>query len=175
MPDSFTKNVPDEYRTLVNHAVNLRGQIITSYAHIEFLLADICLKAWPRSEYSHLATAFPYKTDSRIKAVRALFECNGPLKAYYKGVQPALDKLLDFEELRHFVAHGLVVVTPMPPSEAMLEYRLYRTTKQGVAIAFMETSASDLRDVSLEIATLLDQMLRTFARIYSDLGFELDD
>jgi hypothetical protein len=31
--------------------------------------------------------------------------------------------------------HGLLIVTPMPPSDAMLEYRLYRTTKQGTAIA----------------------------------------
>jgi hypothetical protein len=85
-----------------------------------------------------------------------------------------LDKLLDFEELRHFVAHGLLIVAPMPPSDAMLEYRLYRTSKQGVAIAFMETSASDLEDVSLKIGTLLNQMLQTFVRIYADLGFELE-
>jgi hypothetical protein len=112
MSDSFSDDVPDEFKALVNHAIYLRGNVITSYAHIEFLLADICLKAWQRSEYSHLAGAFPYKTDSRIKAVRALFECDGPLKAYRDGVQPALDKLLDFEERRHFFAHGLFIVTP---------------------------------------------------------------
>jgi hypothetical protein len=139
------RRVCDENKVLVNHAVYLRGNIITSYAHIEFLLADICLKAWQLPEYAHFAGAFPYKTDSRIKAARALFEGEGPLKQYREGIQPALDELLDFEELRHFVAHGLLIVN------ATLEYRLYRTTKQGTAIAFMETSASDLDGVALEI------------------------
>lgn len=175
MSDEFSDDVSDEAKQLVNHAVCLRGNIITSYAHIEFLLADICLKAWQLPEYAHLARAFPYKTDSRIKAVRALFECNGPLKPYREGVQPALDQLLHFEERRHFIAHGLMIVTPMPPSDAMLQYRLYRTTEHGTAIAFFETSASDLEPVALEIGTLLNRMLTTFRRIYSDLGFEFDD
>jgi hypothetical protein len=175
MSDDFSDDVSEGIKELVNHAVYLRGNIITSYAHIEFLLADICLKAWQLGEYAHLAGAFPYKTDSRIKAVRALFEGEGPLKPHREGIQPALDKLLSFEELRHFVAHGLLIVTPMPPSDAMLQYRLYRTTKLGTAIAFMETSASDLDDVALEIGTLLNKMLTTFRRIYFDLGFELED
>jgi hypothetical protein len=63
----------------------------------------------------------------------------------------------------------------MPPTDATLEYRLYRTTKQGTAIAFMETSASDLDGVALEIGTLLNGMLTTFRRIYFDLGFEFED
>jgi hypothetical protein len=175
MPTDFSDDVSDEVKALVNHAVYLRGNIITSYAHIEFLLADLCLKAWQLGEYAHLAGAFPYKTDSRIKAVGALFECNGPLKPYREGVQPALDKLLSFEERRHFIAHGLMIVTPMPPSDAMLQYRLYRTSKQGTAIAFFETSASDLDPVALEIGTLLNGMLTTFRRIYFDLGFEFED
>jgi hypothetical protein len=175
MSDDFSDDVSDESKAIVNPAVYLRGNIITSYAHIEFLLADICLKAWQLGEYAHLARPFPYKTDSRIKAVRALFEGEGPLKPHREGTQQALDKLLNFEELRHFIAHGLMIVTPMPPSDAMSQYRLYRTTKQGTVIAFFETSASDLDHVALEIGTLLTNMLTTFRRIYFDLGFELED
>jgi hypothetical protein len=85
VPSDFSDDVGDESKALVNHALYLRGNIITSYAHIEFLLADICLKAWQLDEYAHLAGAFPYKTDSRIKAVRALFEGEGPLKRYREG------------------------------------------------------------------------------------------
>jgi hypothetical protein len=67
-----------------------------------------------------------------------------------------------------------MIVTPMPPSDAMLKYRLYRTSKQGTAIAFFETSASDLEPVALEIGTLLNGMLTAFRRIYFDLGFEFE-
>jgi len=128
-----------------------------------------------KKEYAHLSGTFPYKTESRIKAVRRLFEIDGPLKLYFPGVQPVLDKLLDFEELRHLVADGLVIVTPMPPDDARLEYRLYSTTKKGPAIGLLETSTSELEDISLKIGELLHQMLTTFRHIYSDLGFELED
>jgi hypothetical protein len=175
MSDEFSNDVSDETKALVNHAVYLRGNIITSYAHIEFLLADICLKAWQLPDYTHLARAFPYKTDSRIRAVGALLGCEGPLKQYREGVQPVLDKLLSYEERRHFIAHGLMIVTPLPPNDATLQYRLYRTTRQGTAIAFFETTASDLEPVALDIGTLLTGMLITFRRIYFDLGFELED
>jgi hypothetical protein len=175
MSDDFSDDVSDDAKAIVNHAVYQRGNIITSYAHIEFLLADICLKAWQLEDYKHLAGKFPYSVDSRIKAARLLFDTEGPMKKHRDGVQPALDRLLDFEERRHFFAHGLLIVTPMPPDDAMLQYRLYRTTKQGTAIAFFETSASDLDEVALEIGNLQTELLLAFRRIFSELGLELED
>src|ERR1700693_775996 len=115
MPKDLSDDVSDEVKAIVNHAHYVRGTIISSYAHIEFLLADLSLNAWKMPEYAHLAGPFPYKVDSRIKAVGKLFEADGPLKWYRAGVQPALDELLKLEELRHFVAHGLMIVTPRPP------------------------------------------------------------
>ena len=173
MSASFKQDVSDVAKDIVNHAIHLRGMIITSYAHIEFLLADICLKAWQREEYAHLAGPFPYKADTRIKAVSKLLDTDGPLKTYRPGVQPVLDELLSFEELRHFVAHGLLVVTP-DPSGPRMQYRLYRTTKHGTEIGFLETSSSELTDASLKISGLLHQMLTTFRRIYFDLGLEFE-
>jgi hypothetical protein len=142
--------------------------------HIEFLLADICLKAWQLS-MRILQDHFLTKPIAASKPSEHCSKCNGPLTPYREGVQPALDKLLNFEERRHFIAHGLMIVTPMPPIDAMLQYRLYRTSKQGTSIAFFETSASGLEPVALEIGTLLTGMLTTFRRIYFDLGFEFED
>jgi len=82
------QNFAEAAKAMVSQATFLRGSIITSYAHIEFLLADICVKLWQKPEYQHLAGAFPYKTDSRIKAVRTLFDAEGPLKTYRSGVDP---------------------------------------------------------------------------------------
>jgi hypothetical protein len=137
------------------------------------LLADICLKAWQRAEYAHLAGPFPYKTDTRIKAVSKLLNTDGPLKAHRPGVQSALDELLRFEELRHFVAHGLLIVTP-DPSGPRMQYRLYRDTKHGTEIGFLELSFSELTDASLKISELLHQTATTFRRIYFDLGWKFE-
>jgi len=173
MPDNLSDDVDEETKAVVNHAVYVRGTIISSYAHIEFLLADLCLKAWKMPEYAHLAGAFPYKIESRLKAVGKLLEADGPLKSYRPGIEPALDELLKLEDLRHFVAHGLMIITPTPPKGATVEYRLYRTTKDGVEIAFHEVPASELEDVGTKISGSLNQMLVTFNRMYSDLGLEL--
>jgi hypothetical protein len=175
MSGEFSTDVSDASKELVENAIYLRGVVITSYAHIEFMLADICLKAWQLPEYATLMGPFPYSVETRIKAVRALFDADGPLKPFREGMQPVLDELLDYEERRHFVAHGLLIVTPMPPDDAMLQYRLYRTTKQGTAIAFWETSASDLEAVCFTINALETKMLVALRPIYFDLGFELED
>lgn len=161
-------------KAMVNHAVWLRGTIITNYAHIEFLLADICVKAWQKPKYQHLSTSFPYKTETRIKAVRELFDAEGPLKKHRSGVDPALDELLTFEELRHFIAHGLMIVTPYP-DDPKLEFRLYQTKRQGYAISFKEMTASELADVSNRIAELQTQLLVSFRAIYSELKLEFND
>jgi hypothetical protein len=158
----------------VTHAVYLRGSIIHAYAHIEYLLADICLQAWKTSQYAHLATPFPYKTDSRIKAVRLLFDSDGPLKSYRDDLRPVLDDLLNFEEMRHFVAHGVMVVKATGPAGIPLEFRLFRTTKKGPEIGAIDMTSAELEDVGVKISSLLHQMLTTFHRIYSDLGFEME-
>jgi hypothetical protein len=176
MSENFSHDVSEEVKAVTNHAVWVRGTIISSYAHIEFLLADLCLKAWKMPEYAHLAGAFPYKIDSRLKAVGKLFEAVGPLKSYRPGIEPALDELLKLEDLRQFVAHGLMIITPTPPPNGpTVEYRLYRVTKDGVEIAFHEASALELVDAAVKISDSLNQMLITFRRLYSDLGFELSE
>jgi hypothetical protein len=161
-------------KAIVAHAVYLRGSIIHSYAHIEYLLADICLQAWKANQYAHLAAPFPYKTDSRIKAVRMLFDSDGPLKSYREDLQPVLDDLLNFEEMRHFVAHGVMVVRATGPVGTPLEFRLFRTTKKGPQLGAINTTSDELADVGVKISSLLHQMLTTFHRIYSDLGFEME-
>jgi hypothetical protein len=175
MADDLPDDVSEEMKILVNHAVYVRGTIISSYAHIEFLLADLCLKAWEMPEYAHLAGSFPYKIETRLKAAGKLFEADGPLRAYRSGVQAALDELLQLEDLRHFVAHGLMILTPTPPDSALVEYRLYRTTREGPTLVFYEVPLSELEDTGTKISGSLNQMLITFNRIYSDLDFELRD
>jgi hypothetical protein len=164
----------DEDRAMVSDAVFTRGSIITSYAHIEYLLADFCLQAWKRSEYTHLRGVFPYKTESRIRAVRKLLESDGPLKLYCEALQPVLDDLLDFEEIRHFVAHGVMVVKATPPTGARIEYQLFRTTKEGPQLGALNTTSAEMEDVGIKISVLLGKLLTTMNRIYDDLDFEME-
>ena len=53
---------PSEFqKSLIEQVTYLRGRIITSYAQVEFLLADISVK---------LDLRFPYRISDRIKAAK---------------------------------------------------------------------------------------------------------
>ena len=54
-------------KEIVREALLLRGTIITSYAHAEFLLAaDIGMRCWTRSAHKHLGGGpFPYSVEKR--------------------------------------------------------------------------------------------------------------
>jgi hypothetical protein len=54
--------------TVMADAAMLRGAIVTSYAQVEHLLADIVLRCQPMAEYSNLPQTFPYKTGNPHRA-----------------------------------------------------------------------------------------------------------
>jgi hypothetical protein len=67
-----------EVKEAVRDAARIRGEIITSFAQIEFVLADIVVKCASRAEYKNLVARFPYKVESRTGAVKALVKAPGP-------------------------------------------------------------------------------------------------
>jgi hypothetical protein len=44
----------DRHKAIVSEVHLLRGVIVSSYAHVEFLLGDLCMKAWRTTTFSHL-------------------------------------------------------------------------------------------------------------------------
>ena len=115
-----------EVKEAVRHAARIRGEIITSFAQIEFVLADIVVKCASRAEYKNVVARFPYKVESRISAVTALVNAPGPLQKYKDEIVRVIDHLLSYSELRDFMAHGLVMLTPTVDKDPRLEYRMYR-------------------------------------------------
>jgi hypothetical protein len=63
----------DRHKAIVSEVHWLRGVIVSSYAHVEFLLGDLCMKAWYTPPYNHLRGKFPYRLEARIKSARELF------------------------------------------------------------------------------------------------------
>ena len=101
------KTPDDQVKNAVQHAAFLRGTIIGGYAQVEFILGDIWVCCIHRPEYSSsIRQSFPYKLDSRIKTVRALLALPGPLKRFESEMDGLLNQILDYEEIRQFLAHG---------------------------------------------------------------------
>jgi hypothetical protein len=139
------------------------------YAHIEFLLADLCEKVWARPDYASLRAVFPYRMETRIAEVRKIFSYDGPLKQYQAPVEALLSRLQDYEEMRHFMAHGVMLIDY---SSSQVEMRLYRPTKGG-RVEIRTKIFSDihqLENVTAEIAQFADDWVRLLLQIDTAAG-----
>ena len=81
------------HRDLIDEAIYLRGRIVSAYAQVEFLLADLVAK---------LEDRFAYLIDTRIKGVKKIAEMPG-YEVYKQELDRVCDELLVYDELRHFM------------------------------------------------------------------------
>lgn len=176
VPAAATLNPPrepsDATKQVIQQFAFLRGAFIGSYAQVEFLLADICVKAWPRPQYQHLRSKFPYQADSRVKAANALFESAGPLSKYLAEVDGLFEKLLRYEEFRDFLAHGLMRVEVEGKNKATIQLRMYRPEKIGLKLGMMTMELRQMADASVEIVKFTHQLVVLFRRIYREQNLE---
>lgn len=164
----------DAQKNIIQTAAFLRGTIITSFAQVEFILADLAVKCERFPEYKALLRKFPYKLEERIKAVKNLLSAPGPLVKYRNEVEPLVQKILDYEELRHFLAHGLLIVKTAG-DEHVLQYRMYRPGKNGLEIGFIETDTNQLERNAVEIALYSQSVLVLFRKMYLEQGIGTRD
>jgi hypothetical protein len=152
-----------ENREIVKQVQVLRGAYIGSYAQVEFLLADICVKAWELPAYQHLRVKFPYRAESRVKAAIALFDSAGPFAQYREEVRFA--ELLRFEELRDFLAHGFLRINTKHP-DFSLHLRMYRPDREGLKIGTIDVPVKELADAVTQIVTFAHRFVTLFRRVY---------
>src|SRR5258707_3630338 len=101
----------DDQKSLINECTRCRGLIVGSYAHVEFLLADLCIKSWRLPSYRSLAKRFPYKSATRERAVSAILALEaGPLFEFGAAAAPFLKQWRDSERDRNIMAHGLMTI-----------------------------------------------------------------
>jgi hypothetical protein len=162
---------PAEIKKAVEQANLLRGAYIGSYAQVEFLLADICVKAWELPEYKHLRVKFPYKVESRVKAANALFAGDGPLAKYRKEVLGLFDELLRFEAFRDFMAHGLLRIDVQRPN-FHLHLRMYKPEKEGLKIGTINISINDLANAVQQVVSFTHHFVTLLRRVYLEQNLQ---
>src|SRR4051794_36092753 len=96
-------------KRVINECLRCRGMLISSFAHVEFLLADLCLKSWRIKHYERLANRFPYRAGTRERAVNAILSAeDGPLSEFWDAAKPLLQTWRESERDRNMMAHGLM-------------------------------------------------------------------
>jgi hypothetical protein len=152
-----------QQKSLVDEALYLRGRIVAAYAQVEFLLADISVK---------LDLRFPYLVDARIKAVKRIAERDG-YQVYKDELDRVCEKLLRYDEIRHFMTHGFLSLTVDRKSNHQFEFLRYQRNDEGkFTLLSGKTTIERLRQAAEDIGQYVSHVVKLFERIYCEKKLE---
>lgn len=150
-----------------------RGAIVNSYAQIEFLLADLVSRCRMFPQYDAATARLPFGANQRVKAVKKLCELSGPLQPYTTDLVLIAEKLLEFEELRHFLTHGFCTCLFTPRGEIALRFQRFDPAKKDEwAQKIREIRLEELHHLKLQSTTFAQTSVMLFRQIHVDLGWE---
>jgi hypothetical protein len=150
-------------KSLVDEAIYLRGRIISSYSQVEFLLADISVK---------LDLRFPYLIKDRIKAARRIAERPG-YQVYKESLDRLCDELLQYDDLRTFMAHGFLSLTTDRHDNHQFEFLRYEREGEGrFTLLSATTTIANLRDAADDINRYVMDAVKLFQQIYREQQLE---
>jgi hypothetical protein len=157
MVNAFQKALTDE-------ACFLRGQIITGYSMVEYVLADISVRLDLKS---------PYRIKDRIKAAKKIV--NRPeYGAYRNDFHRVCDELLRYDDLRNFMAHGIMVLETSPDqtTHRFVMQRYERLATGKFRRLTLEFSVEALRGQANEMLTYLSDAYAVFHKFYNEQAVE---
>jgi hypothetical protein len=163
----YTSNMEETqnqtHRDLIDEAIYLRGRIISSYAQVEFLLADFVAK---------LEDRFAYLIDSRIKGVKRIAEMPG-YEIYKDELAKVCDELLIYDDLRHYMAHGFMRMDVDNTGGHRFEFLRYVREDQGkFQMMSAKTDICRLQQAVTDIGSYVRDVINLFERIYREKKLE---
>ncbi|MGL9621446.1 hypothetical protein QRQ56_25860 [Bradyrhizobium sp. U531] len=150
-------------KSLIEEATYLRGKILTSYAQVEFLLADFSVK---------LDLRFPYRISDRIRAAKRICERPG-YEIYRDELAQICDNLLAYDEMRNLMAHGFLMLTTDKKGQHKFDMMLYQREGEGKFNRLdVETNIERLRASADHIVEYVKRAVALFSKIYSEKKLE---
>jgi hypothetical protein len=136
----------------------------SDYSLVEYVLADISVR---------LDLKFPYRIKDRIKAVKQIV--NRPkYEAYRNDFHRVCDELLRYEDLRNFMAHG-VMELETNRDQTSHRFRLQRYERLATGkfrLLTLEFSVEDLREQANQMLTYLSDAHAVFQKFYKEQAVE---
>lgn len=153
------EELTDLHKSLVDEALYLRGRIVAAYAQAEFLLADIAVK---------LDLKFPYLIKDRIAAVRRIADRDG-YGAYKEDLERVCRDLLQYEDLRNFMAHGFLCLEMDEQGNHKFEFLRYERVGSGTFnLLGADITIERLREAATDITDYVSNTVGLFERIYRE-------
>jgi hypothetical protein len=152
-------------KALTKEACCLRGQIITGYSMVEYVLADISV---------HLDLKFPYPIKDRIKAAKKIVNNRPEYGAYRNDFHRVCDELLRYDELRNFMAHGILFLTTNR-DQTSHKFTMHRYERYGTGKfrrRTLEFSVEAFRGVAGEMVKYTNDAYAVFQKFYIEQAVE---
>ena len=139
---------------------------MSHYSHSEFLLGDFVVKCQFLEEYRNKDFKFPYRLENKLSAVRQIAEGEGPISKYKQRICKLIGDILKFEEMRHFMAHGFMMLN-YSKIHHEVELILYAQIKdQSLKLEFSNFNIVQMRGLSDALSDFLAAMIDLFREIY---------
>jgi hypothetical protein len=151
-------------KRLTDEGCLLRGKIIAGYSLVEYVLADISVR---------LDLKFPYRIKDRIKAVKQIVD-RPEYEAYRNDFHRVCDELLRYDDLRNFMAHGIMFLETNPDqtSHRFVLQRYERLATGKFRRITLEFSVDALRGHANEMLTYLSDAYAVFKKFYKEQAVE---
>lgn len=131
----------------------LRGEVIDLFAQVEHAVNAFLVHAAALPEYKSLKPALPHLLGQKLERLRQLMTKVGPLRTHADGVAPLVDKLTPFEDLRRFMAHGIVEVALKQNGEPIYVFRIRCASSHGSTDSTLTLTRPDAQSRTARLAS----------------------
>jgi hypothetical protein len=149
----------------------LRGEVIDLYARVEQAVGAVLVRAANLPEYQQLDLTLPPLMAKKLEHLRKLMSEDGPIKPCTVEVVPLLDKFVEFETLRNFMAHGIAQTELSQSGEPTYVFQMIRAPSNSTLILTQSKSQSEtakLANIALELASKLEAIAEGMNKLPKD-------
>jgi hypothetical protein len=156
----------------VEEGQRFRGWIANSYSQIEFLLGDLIIRSRQFPQYQLQTQRLPNKVTSRIRAVSAMLEVEGPLSPFSNRLRDLIRKFELTHDVRNLLSHGFSIYNRNTAGESWFEFRKHHV--EGTVeelLVIRNFRLSELEDEHRKFTELAQETMIEFRRIHDHFGW----
>lgn len=160
-----------QIQEIIEKSTSHRGWIANSFAQIEFLLGDLIVRCREFPAYEKFTRNVSHSASERVKKLRSMIDCPGPLDLFAPELREILDTFADKQGVRNLLAHGYCEVEFTNVNDVWFVFRKFDRDKaandalifQRFTLADLDQHRADLHQLAQKTVTLFDNIRGAFA------------
>ena len=137
-----------------------RGAFLDKFARLERSLGPVLVVAASMPEYAGVASKLPHLLGQKTATLRKVAETKGPLKTQAANLVPQLDGLSKFEDMRNFMAHGVLEVAWTEHDEVLYVFRMLKLAKGQTEPVELLKSRDEARVIGADLGKIINALTR---------------